>query len=323
MGDGMLLGASILAKKIGISRQALHRRLKLLVESGQIKKIGSGPRVVYGLNSNNIPSRITESFEHFMTLLLPQFLKKNKKTIQSNYKAFLRSGHDYHGSKKERFAFMLDLAALFSSKIEGNSLNFNSFFNSRTMTKKIRPKEAQEIEDLIEAYQLSEKRFLNEKNMLTAHQILSRSFVSKARQGCYRQEPVGVFSRRGIEYLAIEPHFLTHEMRHFFAKIDTLKHADLTIPELFFWASWVHLMMVLIHPFSDGNGRIARVVEKWFLKQHIGPSAYFLNSEEYYFLNKPAYYRSLKLGVNYWEVDFNKAADFLTLLPGVLLLDGD
>ena len=39
--------------------------------------------------------------------------------------------------------------------------------------------------------------------------------------------------------------------------------------EIFFWASWIHLMLALIHPFSDGNGRLARLVEKWFLAQKL------------------------------------------------------
>jgi len=41
------------------------------------------------------------------------------------------------------------------------------------------------------------------------------------------------------------------------------KFEVLTDSELFF-AALIHLVFVKIHPFDDGNGRAARLLEKWF-----------------------------------------------------------
>ena len=88
----------------------------------------------------------------------------------------------------------------------------------------------------------------------------------------------------------------------------------MTTPEAFFWASWIHLSMALIHPFSDGNGRIARLCEKWFLVQKLSKEMLLLPIEEYYFKNREDYYEALKLGVNYWETDYKKGGSFLKLI---------
>lgn len=306
------LSPSKIAARLKISRQALHRHLKILVKEKRIKREGRAPHIVYSLAKSNLESRIQESYLFFQKTLLPAYLRK--KIFEREYKQFLI------GQKKAAlsFTFMLDSAAVYSSNIEGNPLNLNSFLNSRLQSKKVRPKEAQEIEDLVEAYSFSQKHPLSEKNTLKAHALLSRDFLSKARQGAYRMEPVGVFSGRGLEYLAVEAKLVKSEMKNLFDVITLLAAQKMSPREIFFWASWIHLMLALIHPFSDGNGRIARLCEKWFLVEKLGKIMVFLSSEEFYFKNRPNYYAALKLGVNYWETDFKKSRPFIKLLSEAL-----
>jgi len=78
----------------------------------------------------------------------------------------------------------------------------------------------------------------------------------------------------------------------------------------------IHLVFVNIHPFDDGNGRAARLLEKWFIAQLLGDKAWFIQSELYYYRNINSYYQNLnRLGIFYEQLDYNKALPFLLMLP--------
>ncbi len=54
--------------------------------------------------------------------------------------------------------------------------------------------------------------------------------------------------------------------------ITILLKQKLSPEEIFYYASYIHLVFVNIHPFTDGNGRAARLLEKWFLAEKLGDS---------------------------------------------------
>ena len=202
-------------------------------------------------------------------------------------------------------------SAVYSSKIEGNSLDLNSFLNPNS-TSKI--KEWTEIEDLLTAYRFAQKVEFNQINFLKAHEILSKTFLIKEKRGIYRNEPIGVFSSSGLVYMAIEANKLKSEMSKLFQEIETLQKKDLETLEIFYFASLIHLKLAHLHPFSDGNGRIARLCEKWFLSNFLQEKAWWLKTEEYYWKNREIYYQNLNLGLNYYELDYSKSLPFLTML---------
>lgn len=304
-----------ISRVLGISRQALHGYLRLLLEEKRIEKHGAGPHVRYSVPLPT--SRVRGDYTSCRQELLPRYLEKFSGILQDSLQHHRnREPTTIHG--KLDLGFLLDSAAVYSSNIEGNTLDLNSFLNSRMSPKKHRPKEAQEIEDLVSAYDYARKNNLDEKHMLHAHKILSRQFVAASRQGKYRQEPVGVFSRFGLVYMAVEPYQVEQEMHALFTVISELLDEKPSPAESFFWAAWLHLMVALIHPFSDGNGRTARLCEKWFLAATLGERSFAIPSEELYWKNRPQYYANLKLGVNYWETEMGKAFSFFALLPQAL-----
>ena len=84
--------------------------------------------------------------------------------------------------------------------------------------------------------------------------------------------------------------------------------------EVFYYASLIHLVFVKIHPFQDGNGRAARLMEKWFLQSKIGEKASSVQLEKNYFTNLKSYYSNIKkLGLEYDQLDFSKSTDFLLM----------
>ena len=105
-------------------------------------------------------------------------------------------------------------------------------------------------------------------------------------------------------------------MQKLYSDIDHLLKADLSIQEVFYYAAFIHLVFVKIHPWNDGNGRTARLLEKWFLSQKLGEKAWFLQSEKMYYQHHQAYYKNIRLvGLEYSELDYNQALSFLLMLP--------
>jgi Fic family protein len=67
-------------------------------------------------------------------------------------------------------------------------------------------------------------------------------------------------------------------------------------------AAMVHLNLVLVHPFSDGNGRMARCLQSLVLSREGILSPVFVNIEEYLGRNTQAYYHVLtEIGGGSWQ----------------------
>lgn len=220
---------------------------------------------------------------------------------------------------KGELDFLNKSSAVYSSNIEGNSIDFNSFMNYELSKTKFKiGKEIEEIEDLIEAYSFAQSNELNEKNVLTCHKIFSKTLLINSKRGKYRIEPVGVFGQSGLAYLAIEPEFVVNEMKMYFSDLKKLISNNLSEIEVFYFASILHLKFAHIHPFRDGNGRAARLIEKWFIASKLGIDYWKIQSEKYYKNNQTSYYNNLNLGVNFYELNYDLCLPFLEMLPKCL-----
>ena len=122
-----------------------------------------------------------------------------------------------------------------------------------------------------------------------------------------------------IEYVAAAAFTVLEEMEKFYHDLDVLLKMDLSLQEIFFFASMLHLVFVKIHPFDDGNGRMARLLEKWFLADKLGEKAWLIQSEKNYYEHHATYYQHIRsLGLEYEELDYEMALPFLLLLPNTL-----
>ena len=77
-------------------------------------------------------------------------------------------------------------------------------------------------------------------------------------------------------------------------------------------------MLAKIHPFADGNGRTARLLEKWFLSKKLGEKAWDIQTEKMYQTNLKKYYTRIHLGATYETLNFNLLVSFLLMLPVAL-----
>jgi len=219
----------------------------------------------------------------------------------------------------EDFNFYLANSAVHSSNIEGNTVSFDTYLKSSEFNLHLKTKEMKEIEDLIAAYQFARENDLTLHNALKAHEILTPSILIKKERGKIRKVKVGVKSEGRLIYLATEPEFIKEELEKLFSDVSILLKTKLTTTEIFYYAAYIHLVFVNIHPFVDGNGRATRLIEKWFLAKMLGDIAWCITSEKNYWDKRPTYYKNLQIGVNYYEVKYEKSIPFLLMLPKALL----
>jgi len=234
---------------------------------------------------------------------------------------FLISRFDFSDAHVD-LGYSTQASAVYSSNIEGNSVDLNSFMNYKLSPDKFKQtKEVEEIENLITAYQFAQKNKLNESNFLECHRIFSETLLINSKRGKYRIEKVGVFGQTGLAYLAIEPELVQERMNSFFQNIQVLEKEKLSLAETFYFAVMIHLIFAHIHPFADGNGRAARILEKWFLTQKLGKRYWKIPSEKYYKDHQAEYYENINLGVNYYELNYENCLPFLIMLPNCLRIE--
>lgn len=220
------------------------------------------------------------------------------------------------GLKATKLAFIR--SSVFSSLIEGSAIDLDNYlfnkevgYTSKNMT---------QIDDVVKAYQFAKTHALTQKNVLKAHAILSNNFeVLLKYKGNYRDRNVYIKNNVGKTiYTAAPIEILPQELTKFYNDLDSLlKKKNYTLNEAFYYASFIHLVFVNIHPFADGNGRISRLLEKWFLAKIIGDKAWHIPTEVNYNMKLNKYYQNLNIvGSNYsTNIDYSYAMPFLLMLP--------
>ena len=151
-----------------------------------------------------------------------------------------------------------------SLKIEANSLSLGQVrdvIGGKTVLGK--QTEIQEVKNAYEAYEhLSEINPYNIKDLKTLHGIMTRYLINES--GDFRHGEEGVFNGEQCIFMAPPAHLVPGLMKDLF---NWMNESRTTIHPLIL-ASIFHYEFVFIHPFSDGNGRMARlwhtaILAKW------------------------------------------------------------
>jgi Fic family protein len=215
------------------------------------------------------------------------------------------------------FSFYTSVSAVFSSKIEGEDVALDAFIKHKKLGVAYQPDYTRKIDDLYNAYIFAQQNKLSPANLAAAHAELTKHILQPAQQGVFRSTNMFVVTDEGkIEYVAAVPAQVPAEMERLYSDMGQLMDAALSFEEVFFYAAMLHLLLVKIHPFNDGNGRTARLLEKWFLAEKLGEKAWFMPSERFYYNHHATYYNCIrKLGLEYETLNYSEALPFLQLLP--------
>ena len=217
----------------------------------------------------------------------------------------------------DTFSFYTSVASVFSSKIEGEDIELDSYIKHKAMGVEFKPDYTKKTDDLYNAYTFAKQNALTPQNISQTHALLAVNLVEKSKLGKFRSHNMYVATPDGkIEYVATPPYEVEKEMQKLYEDIEVLIKTKMSIEEVFFYASLIHLVFVKIHPWNDGNGRSARLLEKWFISEKLGEKAWFLQSEKMYYQQHQTYYKNIRLlGLEYPELNYNQALPFLLMLP--------
>jgi Fic family protein len=216
---------------------------------------------------------------------LPEETAEKLEDVKQNYNRWY--GRLDEASKKKSDDDFLVRFTYNSNAIEGNRLSLRE--TSMILTEDIIPAgvstkdfnetiNGRDCLQYIRAYEGN----IGKKFILRVHRELTKNTGCRIVGG-YRNTPVRI---SGSEWVPPEPGKVEQEMTELLTWWRN-NHRILHPAEA---AGIIHNMLVRIHPFTDGNGRTARVIMNWILSRKKYPMFYIENKE------KVGYYQAIEEG---------------------------
>ena len=224
----------------------------------------------------------------------------------------------------ENFKFATAVSVMSSSKIEGEALEVDSYVKHKMLDIAYLPNLTEKPNDLYAAYEFAKDHALSKENFHQCHTITTLHLLPEPLRGQIRKGNMLIMEQQSqrVEYEAASAQLVQKEYERFWNELNNLTTLNLNIEEAFYYAALIHLVFVKIHPFNDGNGRTARLLEKWFLSSKLGEKAWYIPSELYYYNNLKTYYHNLaRVGLFYDELKYERGIPFLLMLPQSLIFD--
>jgi Fic family protein len=205
--------------------------------------------------------------------------------------------------KEETMLTTLTLDVLKSSEIEGENLNYEQVRSS--IARKLGIEYAgmvysnRDVEGVVEMMLDATQNYnkpIDDERLFSWHAALfptGRSGMFKIDVGCYRngemQVVSGAMGKEKVHYEAPSPDKVKSEMETFLEWINKDATTDPVLK-----SAIAHLWFIIIHPFDDGNGRIARAISDLLLARSDDTAQRFYSLSSQILLEKKTYYEILK-----------------------------
>ncbi|HUH74399.1 MAG TPA: Fic family protein [Chitinophagales bacterium] len=205
--------------------------------------------------------------------------------------------------KEETMLSALTLDVLKTSEIEGEILNYEQVRSSiarhlgleDTGLVHIDRNVEGVVDMMLDATQKYFKPLTNER-IFSWHAALfptGWSGMHRIESGCYRtgdmQVVSGPMGKEKVHYEAPSPLVLQHEMNIFLEWLNSDVKIDRVLK-----SAIAHFWFIIIHPFDDGNGRIARAISDMLLAQSEESSQRFYSLSNQILIEKKNYYDILQ-----------------------------
>lgn len=195
-------------------------------------------------------------------------------------------------TEKQRLSNMKQesrVRSIYSSlAIEDNNLSLDTIFDIICFNKKVigTYEDIQEVKNANELYsQIKEYNWKEEIDLIRAHIVMMKYFEDD--DGYYRKHGEGIKHNDNIIYKAPDSIIVPSLMKSLFSFINNNKNIHPLILSSIF-----HYYFVYIHPFTDGNGRIARFWLNLMLIDYNKKFEYISIEEEIY-ASQDEYYKSI------------------------------
>ncbi len=161
----------------------------------------------------------------------------------------------------KNFTFATAVSVMSSSRIEGETLEVDSYVKHKVLDIEYLPNLTEKPNDLFKAYEFARDNQLTANNFLQAHSAATEHLLAVSQRGGVRKVNMLVMEQKTnrVQYEAANSFIVQREYESFWLE---LAEQELSIDEVFYYASLIHLVFVNIHPFNDRNGRTARQLEK-------------------------------------------------------------
>lgn len=206
-------------------------------------------------------------------------------------------------AKEETTLTVLTLDVVKSSEIEGELLNYDQVRSSIARrlgisTAGLVPS-SRHIEGVVEMMLDATQRYslpLTEKRLLGWHAALFPTGYSgpyAIEVGRYRKGEMqvvsGAMGKEKVHYKAVKTELVKTEMDKFLDWFNNENRLDLVLK-----AAIAHFWFIIIHPFDDGNGRIARAITDMLLARAEGSRERFYSMSSQILAERKRYYEVLQ-----------------------------
>jgi len=205
--------------------------------------------------------------------------------------------------KEETLLSTLTLDVLKSSEIEGEELNYEQVRSSIARRLGIDYAgmiySGRDVEGVVEMMLDATQNYLkplDEERLFAWHAALfptSRSGMQKIDAGCYRNGEMQIVSgpmgKEKVHYQAPHPSQVKGNMDVLLNWFNNDTKIDMVLK-----AAIAHFWFIIIHPFDDGNGRIARALSDMLLARSDDSSQRFYSMSNQVLVERKVYYEILQ-----------------------------
>lgn len=243
-------------------------------------------------------------------------------------KVFGQMGAMGFSIKQETMISTLTLDVLKSSEIEGEILNYEQVRSSIARSLGLEYAGMvhgdRNVEGVVEMMLDATQRYhepLDHERIFGWHAALfptGWSGIHRIDTGCYRKDEMqvvsGALGKEKIYYEAPPPDVVKKEMDTFLEWINSETKIDGVLK-----SAIAHFWFIIIHPFDDGNGRIARAISDMLLARSEDSPQRFYSFSNQILIEKKIYYETLQK-VQHSTGDITKWVDwFLNCLHRALI----